>query len=60
MKAKDCKKCAFCVHVYGDRYFCRKLGMTVYPNTNGQSPCCWYKEERLSEDENRNLPDLWP
>jgi len=50
MKAKDCKKCVFVVKVYISRYFCRKLGMTVYPDINGCSPCCWFNYHDPSED----------
>ena len=60
MKPKDCKKCAFCVEVIAAKmFFCRKLGMSVYPHINGNATCVWYKEE-ADEEELQHLPDLWP
>jgi hypothetical protein len=57
---KDCRKCIFCTEVLRQkRYFCRKLGMVIFPQVNGSSPCIWYKEE-ADEEAMRDLPDLWP
>lgn len=59
MPKKDCRKCAFVVKVFVGRYFCRKLGVTVYPEINGCSTCCWYKET-ADEEELEDLPNLYP
>lgn len=51
----NCLKCDWMSLVHmghgkDNRYWCRKLGMSIYPRTNGHQPCCWFNYYDPSED----------
>lgn len=64
-----CRACGYCVdlRVENKRFWCRKLGMYVYPCNNGHGPeqmpdgadCHWFTLV-LTEDEQENTPDIFP
>jgi hypothetical protein len=64
-----CKACGYVVDlkVKSKRYWCRKLGLYVYPRTNGYglerspdgSDCCWFTLV-LTEEQRAGMADIFP
>lgn len=49
----DCRTCVYVTKVIPrQRYWCRKLGMIVFPQNNGSETCCWYKTKEDYDREN--------
>lgn len=64
-----CQACGYVVNLKtkNKQFWCRKLGVYVYPRTNGYgfdrspdgSDCVWFTVV-LTEDEQQNTPDIFP